>query len=278
MNEPVKILCVDDEKSVLRALQRLLLDSDYEIITSGSGSEGIDILKEEKDIQLVISDYRMPMMNGVDFLKEEYQLRPETVRIVLSGYADTASIVEAINEGKIYKFIPKPWDDNDLKITIDKALEHYFERQKNIRLTRELETKNAELVSINNNLERIVAERTEDIMMKNKVLTSSQNILDSLPVGVIGIDLNGLIVQCNKKGTAWLNPDNISCIGTDRQDSLPSDLNDIIEDIIGQKEINTVYSCNGRQLELKGTYMHYPSGQEGIILVLVNGVTVHECN
>ncbi len=278
MNEPVKILCVDDEKSVLRALQRLLLDSDYEIITSGSGSEGIDILKEEKDIQLVISDYRMPMMNGVDFLKEVYQLRPETVRIVLSGYADTASIVEAINEGKIYKFIPKPWDDNDLKITIDKALEHYFERQKNIRLTRELETKNAELVSINNNLERIVAERTEDIMMKNKVLTSSQNILDSLPVGVIGIDLNGLIVQCNKKGTAWLNPDNISCIGTDRQDSLPSDLNDIIEDIIGQKEINTVYSCNGRQLELKGTYMHYPSGQEGIILVLVNGVTVHECN
>ena len=119
LNMPVKILCVDDERNVLRALERIFLDDDYEIVTAGSGEEGLEIMTESGDcFQVVISDYRMPVMNGVEFLKAVYERWPDSVRIVLSGYADAGAIVAAINEGHIYKFIPKPWNDEELRETI----------------------------------------------------------------------------------------------------------------------------------------------------------------
>src|SRR6185369_152755 len=124
--EPVKILCVDDERNVLRALERIFLDDDYEIVLAGSGDEGLKIMEESGPFQVVISDYRMPAMNGVEFLRVVYERCPETVRIVLSGYADTGAIVAAINDGHIYKFIPKPWNDDELRVTIQNCLERYF--------------------------------------------------------------------------------------------------------------------------------------------------------
>ena len=92
-SEPIKILCVDDERNVLKALERIFLDDDYEIVLAGSGAEGLDILQKAEHFQVVISDYRMPVMNGVEFLKVVYERCPETVRIVLSGYADAGAIV-----------------------------------------------------------------------------------------------------------------------------------------------------------------------------------------
>lgn len=267
MNEDVKILCVDDEKSVLKALERLFLDTDYEIITAMSGGEGLELLRSTPQIQLVVSDYRMPKMNGVDFLKEVYKIRPDTVRIVLSGYADTAAIVEAINEGKIYKFIPKPWNDDDLKFTITKALDHYFTIQKNIVLTAQLEKANAELLAINSSLEKLVDERTSELMIQNRILTASQNILDALPVGVVGIDPEGLIVQCNKKGLDIFRLDEGNILGMDRIDSLPQDINNLIEELIEKKTTTANITNNGSLLTVKGVYMHHSTGQEGIILV-----------
>ena len=94
---PVRILCVEDERNVLRSLERIFLDDEYEIVTAGSGSEGLEILKESNDsFQVVVSDYRMPVMNGVEFLKQVFELWPDTVRIVLSGYADAGAMVAAI--------------------------------------------------------------------------------------------------------------------------------------------------------------------------------------
>ncbi|RJX26231.1 MAG: response regulator [Desulfurivibrio sp.] len=129
MSEQVKILLVDDEPNVLRALKRLFIDEDYEIITAASGEEGLSMLEKEYPVQLILSDYQMPSMDGVDFLKRVCQKWPQTIRIVLSGYADMATIVAALNEGQIYKFIAKPWDDNELKVTIAKAIEVYFPSQ-----------------------------------------------------------------------------------------------------------------------------------------------------
>ncbi len=271
MDEKIRILFVDDERGVLKALQRLFLDSDYEIITATSGAEGLDILKSTETIQLVISDYRMPEMNGVDFLKEVYHLRPDTVRIVLSGYADTAAIVEAINEGKIYKFIPKPWNEDELKVTISTALEHYFTNKKIIRLTRELEIKNHALQDINNNLERLVEERTADLKMQNRILTSSQNILDSLPVGVVGIDPEGLVVQCNKKGMEIFSLEEGNILGQDRKDSFPSEINDFIDKVTGKGASSSRIPISGCSFNVKGVYMKYPGGQEGVILVFDEG-------
>ena len=268
MDQEVKILCVDDEKSVLKSLERLFLDSDYEIITAISGDEGLETLKNTEPIQLVVSDYRMPGMNGVDFLKEVCELRPDTVRIVLSGYADTAAIVEAINEGQIYKFIPKPWNDDELKVTISKALEHYFTNQKNIQLTKELEAKNMELQEINNNLEKLVEERTADLVIQNKILTASQNILDSLPVGVVGIDPGGLVVQCNKRGVEFFSEEKGNIIGMDRMESFTEEMNGFIEKLIVNRTGTACIRNNGRDIAAKGVYMQYSNGQEGIILVL----------
>ncbi len=145
MDEQVRILCVDDEISILKTLKRLFMDSEYEVLTASSSGEGLDLLSSTQPIQVVISDYRMPGINGVEFLQEVCRTWPQTVRIVLSGYADTASIVSAINEGEIYKFIPKPWNDDELKITIANALERYILHKKNIELTEELQDKNEEL-------------------------------------------------------------------------------------------------------------------------------------
>ncbi len=267
MNEDVKILCVDDEKNVLKALERLFLDTDYEILTATSGDEGLELLNNTDAIQLVISDYRMPKMNGVDFLKEVFKLRPETVRIVLSGYADTVAIVEAINDGKIYKFMPKPWNDDELKIAISNALDHFFIQQKNRQLTYELETKNQELQTINVNLEQLVAERTANLLIQNKILTSSQNILDALPMAVIGIDPEGLIVQCNKRGIELFSQDPGSLLGMNRQDSFPPEINDIIERVTKKGSLSKYYSSNGADLLIKGVFMKHSGGQEGVILV-----------
>jgi two-component system NtrC family sensor kinase len=270
MAEQIKILCVDDEQNVLRALQRLFLDGDYEIITAGSGDEGLAILGEDETIPLVISDYRMPGMNGVDFLRKVCELRPDTVRIVLSGYADTASIVEAINEGQIYKFVPKPWNDDELKVTISTALDHYFARQKIVHLARELEKKNRQLETINENLEKLVQERTADLQMKNRILTAAQNILDSMPLGVVGIEPGGMIVQCNRKAAEIFGSDEGAFIGMDRRESFPEVVNAFIDRINGEGMIReSIGNGDGSgRINMRGVYMKYQGGQEGIIVVM----------
>lgn len=155
MDELVRILLVDDEVNVLRALERTFLDEEYEVLTAPSGSEGLSILQDVSPVQVVVSDYRMPQMNGVDFLREVRRRWPDTVRIVLSGYADTAVVISAINEGEIYKFIAKPWNDDELRIAIINALERYSLNKKNIELTEALSAKIEELKQANAALERL---------------------------------------------------------------------------------------------------------------------------
>lgn len=268
MDEQVRILCVDDEENVLRSLKRLFIDSDYEIITANSGAEGLEILKKTEPVQVIISDYRMPGMDGVDFLREVYQQWPNTVRMVLSGYADTSAIVEAVNEGQIYKFIPKPWNDAEVKDAVSKALERYFIKKKNIQLTKELEIKNRELREINNNLERLVAERTADLVMQNRILACSQNILDSLPVAVIGIDPEGSVVQCNKMGIELFSRgEDGNILGMDRRDALPEEINAVVEGVTEKGHVTALIQKNETSLRVKGVHMKYSDGQEGIILV-----------
>ena len=192
-----KILLVDDEANVLKSLKRLFIDSDYKIFTAGSGDEGMQICARE-DIALVISDYRMPSMNGVQFLakvKEEY---PSTIRIILSGYADVAAIVESINDGQVYKFLSKPWNDQDLLTTIQRSLEHYDLQHENKALLDELKTTNAELRKFTDNLERRADESERDLGHSNRALGITQRLLNLLPAGVIGLDDQGTLVYMNE--------------------------------------------------------------------------------
>jgi two-component system NtrC family sensor kinase len=269
IDQDVQILCVDDEENVLKALRRLFMDDDYEIITATSGEQGLQELEENPGVQLVISDYRMPGMNGVDFLKEVYARRPDTVRIVLSGYADTASIVSAINEGQIYKFIPKPWNDDELRVTIVKAVELYFLQQENSTLTKELQDSNEELRLVNANLEKIVEERTQEVVFQHKALATGHFILDSLPVGVIGVDLNDVVVKCNNSAVRLLIGHGPLQVGMEASDCLPASLQQMLarlSDISGT--ILDDIDLAGQPIRLTGCYMKSTAGQEGKILVL----------
>lgn len=118
------VLFVDDEKNILNSLKRLLRKQDYRLLTAMSGEEGLKILAEN-DVHLVITDLRMPKMTGIEFLSRLRVDYPDVIRIILTGYTDVDTLIESINKGHIYKFFLKPWDDQDLKMEIRKALEQY---------------------------------------------------------------------------------------------------------------------------------------------------------
>ncbi len=267
MDDFPKIVCVDDEENVLKSLERAFLDEDVDLITANGGEAGLEAIEENAPVEIVISDYRMPGMNGVDFLREVYARWPDTVRIVLSGYADTAAIVEAINEGHIYKFIPKPWNDDELRVTIGNALERFALKKRNKELLEELQGKNAELTALNQNLEDLVAARTAELTFQNRVLTRAQNILNALPAGVVGVDLEGMVVQCNELGRELFCNGDGDILGLDRRSALPADLNEFIDGIRDGTRPRTRLNLAGQVLDVHGAFMSNDDGQEGIIVV-----------
>ncbi len=269
MADEIKILCVDDERNVLKALRRVFMDEDYEFFSAESGAEGLGVLEEEPDIQVVISDYRMPGMDGVDFLRRVRERWPETVRIVLSGFADTASVVAAINEGQIYRFIPKPWNDEELKEIIAKALDTFFLRRRNEELTEQLRHSNEELQSLNENLELLVAKRTGELEFQNQVLQRSQFILDVLPVGVMGIDDSGMIVLCNQEVVHLLQSDHSSPpVGMEASDELPAEVLEFIAHLRASGKGGREIVHRGTALRLKGAALKGSAGNEGVVLVV----------
>lgn len=119
-----RLLILDDEPNILRALKRLLRRDGYEIHTVTSAQEALNLLALH-EFQVVLSDQRMPEMTGTDFLSRVKDLYPDTIRIVLSGYTDLDSVTDAVNRGAIYKFLTKPWDDEQLRDQIRQAFLHH---------------------------------------------------------------------------------------------------------------------------------------------------------
>ncbi len=130
-----KILLVDDEPANLRILERLFASS-FEVFTAASGKDGLEVLNSH-DIALIVSDQRMPGMNGVEFLKKAAELRAATVRMILTGYTDIDALVESINSGVVYRYITKPWSNPDLQQTVKRALEFYEVQRKRHSLEQE---------------------------------------------------------------------------------------------------------------------------------------------
>nr|MBP7323430.1 response regulator [Deltaproteobacteria bacterium] len=268
MAKPVRILCVDDEANVLKALQRLFMDDNYEILTATSSRQGIAILEQYDSIPIVISDYRMPEMSGIDFLREVCERWPNTIRIVLSGYADAATVVAAINEGQIFKFIPKPWNDDELRITIRNVIEGYFIRKRNKQLTKELQERNEDLRRVNDTLEALVEERTADLKFHNQVLARSQRILDELPVAVVGVDSNSTIVQCNRKAFEWLSQDGQGIMGMKLQETSLRTIQPLISHTEQQSSVSFQATILSVHFKVMIQCMMGTDDLEGIIIVL----------
>jgi response regulator RpfG family c-di-GMP phosphodiesterase len=167
-----RILCVDDEPSILSALKRLFRPDGYTIFTATSGAEGLALLEKEP-VDLIISDMRMPEMNGAQFLEKVFERWPDTKRLLLTGYADASSTIAAINQGKIFRYISKPWNDDELIITVRQSLSHRNLMRENARLEKLTREQNAELKVLNASLEEKVAERTAELQAANKELHQS---------------------------------------------------------------------------------------------------------
>lgn len=157
-----KILCVDDEQNILSSLRRLFRPLGYEMFLVTSAAEGLLVL-ETQPIDLIISDMRMPQMDGAEFLKQVAQRWPNTVRILLTGYSDLQSTVSAINQGHIYRYVSKPWEDNDLKLAVQHALATKFLTEEQVRLQALTESQNRELEVLNASLEGKVKARTAEL-------------------------------------------------------------------------------------------------------------------
>jgi YesN/AraC family two-component response regulator len=118
-----KILIVDDEGANLRALERLFRQN-HSVLTAQSGHEALALLQQH-DVALLITDQRMPGMTGIELLQQTVPLRPHMVRILLTGYTDLSTLIEAVNCGEVYSYVTKPWNNDDLSVTVTRALEHF---------------------------------------------------------------------------------------------------------------------------------------------------------
>ncbi|MCX7192755.1 MAG: response regulator [Proteobacteria bacterium] len=156
---PATILFVDDEANILSSLKRLFRPFGYRIFTAEGGAQGLEILARES-VDLVVSDMRMPEMNGAQFLEKVRQQWPETVRILLTGYAEIGATIDAINKGQIYRYVSKPWEDNDITLTVRQALQQKMLEREKQRLEALTHRQNEELKDLNTHLEEKVLDRT----------------------------------------------------------------------------------------------------------------------
>ena len=141
------ILIVDDEPNVLSALQRVFIDEPYEVCTANSGEEGLKLLGSDR-LKVVISDERMPGMGGAEFLAIVKNRHPEIARILLTGYASLEATMKAVNDGEIYRFFTKPWDDYQLKLAVGFAIDKYDLEEENRRLLMTVKRQASELRSL----------------------------------------------------------------------------------------------------------------------------------
>jgi len=189
-----KILFVDDEVNALSAFKRLFfIDNDIEVYTAKTGTEALKILGCN-EIDLVVSDMRMPQLSGNDFLKYIKDKYPNIMRIMLTAYADVPTTLDAINKGEVYRFLTKPWNDEELKMTVQNALAYLELKRRNEELSKVIWNKNRELSVLNKNLENKVRQRTarleklnDQLQLMNEILKQNFDEVIHLLIGTISL-------------------------------------------------------------------------------------------
>ena len=262
------ILLVDDEENITRSLVRLLRQDGYNIYTAKSGEDGLSILKDIP-IGVILSDQRMPEMCGTEFLRKVRDLYPETIRIVLSGYTDLKTVTDAINEGEIYKFLTKPWDDSWLRANVAEAFKQYELEKENEMLWSRLEKANNELREANIKLEMNVNQQARSAQVNMLSLQVSQDVLQNAPMAVLGVDSNEMVVFANAKAHELFVFVGVSLIGESFSNVVPED---IVELCMGDNTADFVRRVRVGEgkvydlfIERKGTR----SLSSGLILVFV---------
>ena len=175
MSQRPRILVVDDEEAILETMA-FTFEDDYEVLTSASPREALALLEREGPVAVVISDQRMPEMTGVEFLARVFALHPPTVRIILTGFADMDAIIRAINDGHVYAYITKPWEPDQLKQVVRRAVDHYALAVENERLVGDLRASNLFL----------------------------EAVMDELDTGALAVDADGVVRAANRLAREYL--------------------------------------------------------------------------
>jgi DNA-binding response OmpR family regulator len=235
-----RVLLVDDEDSILAALRRLLRREPYETITARSAQEALRYM-EDKPVDVIISDQRMPGTTGTELIHEIRKRWPSTLRIILSGYSEVSSIIAAINEGEIYKFISKPWNDEELKLHIRRAIEQSQLQADNRRMALEIMEQNRQLIELN----QLLDQRAADASVGQ---TCTQDLIESVDVGVVAVDTDGLIVGANGRAHQFINVQGETIVGVPARTVLPPSLAEVVR--------GAAASCSGR-LCLEGRHLQW---------------------
>ena len=158
---PRAMLLVDDDPDVVCALEQLLQRDGYRMLTANSGSQGLALMATNP-VDIIVSSQRLPGMTGVEFLRRARMLHPETIRVVLSGHTDLQAVTDAISEGVVYRFMAKPWDDDQLRAFIAQAFRHRELDDENAQLNIQIRTTNHELAESNRKLQEALAQKQRD--------------------------------------------------------------------------------------------------------------------
>ena len=177
----VRVLLVDDELPILRSLTRLLGFESYELATASSAQAALALL-QQAETAVILTDFDLGGVGGVELLREARQRSPDTSRILFSGHIDIELLRRAVNGGEVYRFVTKPWNDDELLQAVRQGVERYHLLRHNRALGEQSEEQNRQLKRFNAELELMVSERTAALELRNRALGLSQEVLDGLPV------------------------------------------------------------------------------------------------
>lgn len=254
MDEKV-VLFVDDEIDVLHSLKRQFRKEQFESIIAIGGEAALELL-EEQTVQVVISDERMPGMSGIEFLQKVKKEWPDTVRIVLSGYADTGSIIRAINKGEIYRFISKPWSKENMVKSIQQAFSLYDTVLKNRTYMKKIIIENKKL--------------HKELKSRNSALDLSFEVLNRLPVSIMAVTDDNRLELLNEK-TSFLFGEDITAgisIGELFGETLSAQVIQGFEIPGGQSSLES--KINGKRVSILTRSLRPDDPYRGLIIIETN--------
>jgi EAL domain-containing protein (putative c-di-GMP-specific phosphodiesterase class I)/CheY-like chemotaxis protein len=257
------LLLVDDEPNILAALKRLLRRDGYTILTADCGAQGLEVLARNR-VDVIISDQRMPGMTGVEFLRAAKLKYPDTVRIVLSGYTELQSVTDAINEGAVYRFLTKPWVDEQLREHIKKAFEYQGLLEENRQLDLKIRSANRELVAANRQLGAVLTQTRAQVERDATSLAIVREALQHMPSAAIGVDDEGLMAFVNE-AAQQLFAGSGPLLGEELAFALPA----IAAAIAAANEgVASELAINGQRYQVKWNAMGAHSRSRGKIVTL----------
>lgn len=254
------LLLLDDEPNILRSLRRVFRAQPWTVHIANTPDEAFELLARHP-VGVVMSDQRMPLMRGTDFLARVKQLYPDTMRIVLSGYTELQSVTDAINEGAIYKFLTKPWNDQLLNEEIEQAFRQHEMVAEGHLLQQRLSDSNRQLeVRLQRNEERLQREEA--------ALDVTHEALGVVPVPILGIDLNGMIAISNAAADALFGG-GLSVVGEHAGDVLPAALAEALT--AGRCRALQRIEVGGTRYDVRCNELGATSRATGVVITLLEG-------